>query len=63
MTPASPPSSSGRSAAISPSACDVAPADAATEADSLDPVLCTHCGRTARNGLTCQGICVADSGY
>lgn len=28
-----------------------------------DPVLCNHCGRTASNGLSCQGICVADSGY
>ncbi|MFN9644678.1 MAG: hypothetical protein ACK6BG_06065 [Cyanobacteriota bacterium] len=28
-----------------------------------DPILCAHCGRTARNGLSCQGMCVADSGY
>jgi len=28
-----------------------------------DPVLCGHCGRTASNGISCQGICVADSGY
>jgi hypothetical protein len=28
-----------------------------------DPVLCCHCGRTASNGISCQGICVADSGY
>jgi hypothetical protein len=28
-----------------------------------DPVLCGHCGRTASNGLTCIGMCVADSGY
>ncbi len=28
-----------------------------------DAVLCGHCGRTARNGLTCIGMCVADSGY
>ncbi|WP_216904978.1 hypothetical protein [Synechococcus sp. CCY 9618] len=26
-------------------------------------VLCSHCGRTASNGISCQGICVADSGY
>jgi hypothetical protein len=26
-------------------------------------VLCHHCGRTARNGLACLGMCVADSGY
>lgn len=28
-----------------------------------EPVLCGHCGRTASNGIVCQGICVADSGY
>lgn len=28
-----------------------------------DPVLCNHCGRTASNGLSCIGACVADSGY
>ncbi len=28
-----------------------------------EPVLCSHCGRTASNGISCQGICVADSGY
>ncbi len=28
-----------------------------------DPVLCVHCGRTANNGISCQGSCVADSGY
>ena len=26
-------------------------------------VLCGHCGRTADNGITCQGMCVADSDY
>ncbi len=26
-------------------------------------VLCGHCGRTASNGLSCIGACVADSGY
>ncbi|WP_094585030.1 MULTISPECIES: hypothetical protein [unclassified Synechococcus] len=30
---------------------------------AADPVLCHHCGRTASNGISCQGICVADSGY
>jgi hypothetical protein len=30
---------------------------------TAEPVLCGHCGRTASNGLSCQGICVADSGY
>lgn len=28
-----------------------------------DRVLCQHCGRTASNGVSCEGICVADSGY
>ncbi|MFM7360457.1 MAG: hypothetical protein ACKO6F_05285 [Cyanobium sp.] len=28
-----------------------------------DPVLCQHCGRTAANGISCIGMCVADSGY
>jgi hypothetical protein len=28
-----------------------------------DKILCGHCGRTASNGISCQGICVADSGY
>jgi hypothetical protein len=26
-------------------------------------ILCTHCLRTATNGIKCQGICVADSNY
>ena len=30
---------------------------------SAEPVLCGHCGRTASNGISCQGMCVADSGY
>lgn len=28
-----------------------------------EPVLCHHCGRTASNGVSCEGMCVADSGY
>ncbi|MBM5824541.1 MAG: hypothetical protein FJ054_04095 [Cyanobacteria bacterium M_surface_10_m2_119] len=28
-----------------------------------EPVLCQHCGRTASNGISCEGYCVADSGY
>lgn len=28
-----------------------------------EPVLCHHCGRTASNGISCEGACVADSGY
>ncbi|MFO7629397.1 MAG: hypothetical protein R6W06_07765 [Prochlorococcaceae cyanobacterium] len=37
------------------------PAEAATPPS--EPVLCQHCGRTASNGISCQGSCVADSGY
>ncbi|MEB3177151.1 MAG: hypothetical protein VKJ87_06095 [Synechococcus sp.] len=46
-----------------------APSSAATTAQPQakpvdpDPVLCQHCGRTANNGLSCIGMCVADSGY
>jgi hypothetical protein len=29
----------------------------------IEPVLCRHCGRTASNGISCEGACVADSGY
>jgi hypothetical protein len=40
------------------------PADAAqSPLQPADPVLCEHCGRTASNGISCQGSCVADSGY
>jgi hypothetical protein len=46
------------------------PASRATEQDvdqvlekSPEPVLCHHCGRTASNGISCEGYCVADSGY
>jgi hypothetical protein len=28
-----------------------------------EAVLCGHCGRTASNGISCIGMCVADSGY
>jgi len=33
-----------------------------SEADA-DPILCRHCGRSANNGISCEGSCVADSGY
>lgn len=39
------------------SAAPAAPAAAA------EPILCGHCGRTASNGISCIGMCVADSGY
>ncbi|MCT0225370.1 hypothetical protein [Synechococcus sp. CS-1328] len=38
------------------------PADPAVH-HQPDRVLCQHCGRTASNDISCQGICVADSGY
>ncbi|NMF57309.1 hypothetical protein [Pseudanabaena yagii] len=28
-----------------------------------EQILCQHCLRTASNGIKCQGMCVADSGY
>lgn len=28
-----------------------------------EKVLCSHCRRTATNGIKCQGICVADNEY
>ncbi len=32
-------------------------------APAREPILCSHCGRTASNGISCQGFCVADSDY
>ncbi|MCP9817360.1 hypothetical protein KBY76_11920 [Synechococcus sp. GreenBA-s] len=40
-----------------------ATAAAPSPAPPSDPVLCRHCGRTASNGISCEGACVADSGY
>jgi hypothetical protein len=48
----------GAAAATQASAGPSAPAVSAAE-----PILCGHCGRTASNGISCQGMCVADSGY
>ncbi len=28
-----------------------------------EKVLCSHCQRTATNGMKCKGICVADNDY
>ena len=28
-----------------------------------DPILCSHCRRTASNGVRCLGMCVADNDY
>ena len=30
---------------------------------AIERVLCHHCGRTASNGISCEGYCVADSNY
>ena len=35
----------------------------APDGPTVEAILCRHCGRTASNGISCQGICVADSGY
>ena len=42
-------------------ASDAGPVDGQQAA--TEPVLCNHCGRTASNGISCIGACVADSGY
>jgi len=28
-----------------------------------EKILCSHCQRTASNGIKCKGICVAESDY
>lgn len=28
-----------------------------------EKVLCSHCRRTATNGIKCKGMCVADNDY
>jgi hypothetical protein len=28
-----------------------------------EKILCSHCQRTATNGIKCKGICVAESDY
>ena len=40
-----------------------APMPGSTGDPGPEPILCNHCGRTASNGISCQGYCVADSGY
>jgi hypothetical protein len=49
--------------ALNPGSAASLPNAAAEPALPPDPVLCQHCGRTASNGISCQGSCVADSGY
>jgi hypothetical protein len=64
------------SGAAPPPCSDVTPTDASRapavrvgtapsgeQPATADPILCGHCGRTASNGISCQGMCVADSGY
>jgi hypothetical protein len=53
-----------RSGGLSPA--NDSPGSKATPKDldnALEPVLCHHCGRTASNGISCEGYCVADSNY
>lgn len=52
--PAPPPAGSAPPAGTAPSS---------PPATAGEPILCGHCGRTASNGISCQGMCVADSGY
>jgi hypothetical protein len=33
------------------------------QATDTEKILCSHCQRTATNGIKCKGICVADSDY
>ena len=63
------PTSPVMQAPASPSSGSTAPAeDHETVLDKarkkvLERVLCHHCGRTASNGISCEGYCVADSNY
>ncbi|MEI8251778.1 MAG: hypothetical protein WCF98_11460 [Synechococcus sp. ELA057] len=56
------PDASGRSS-VPPASGGSGDGQELPAAVASEPVLCGHCGRTASNGLVCQGICVADSGY
>ncbi|WP_197461120.1 hypothetical protein [Synechococcus sp. MIT S9504] len=42
---------------------DESSAQDSASAASQERVLCSHCGRTASNGISCIGMCVADSDY
>ncbi|MCP9942081.1 hypothetical protein KBY70_06725 [Cyanobium sp. ATX 6E8] len=48
---------------INPGATDNRGPATGDPAPAPEPILCQHCGRTASNGISCQGSCVADSGY
>lgn len=37
--------------------------DISQEVTATEKILCPHCQRTATNGISCKGICVADSDY
>ena len=47
-----------RKSAKTPASQPASPTPSARE-----KVLCQHCGRTATNGLSCIGMCVADNEY
>ncbi|MDA0292340.1 MAG: hypothetical protein O2922_10185 [Cyanobacteria bacterium] len=51
------------SEAIPPAAPTDTDIETPESSKEIERVLCGHCGRTASNGISCQGICVADSGY
>jgi len=56
--------SGGLSSASAPPDSNATPKDHNKVLDTgLEPVLCQHCGRTASNGISCEGYCVADSNY
>ncbi|MEB3325740.1 MAG: hypothetical protein VKM17_10465 [Cyanobacteriota bacterium] len=63
MTPASRPASPGAPSSAPPLDVSFQSSGAHPPEADPDPILCGHCGRTARNGMSCQGMCVADSGY
>ena len=63
----SPGSPSPASKATASKATDTTASDTTATNKDLEkgpePVLCHHCGRTASNGISCEGYCVADSNY
>ena len=47
-----------------PQTNEIVPPVASLVTESLgEEILCSHCRRTATNGIKCKGICVADSDY
>jgi hypothetical protein len=57
------PSSGPERSSAAQAAPGMVAAASAPLAPQQDPILCGHCGRSASNGLSCIGMCVADSGY